>query len=49
MDKKGRGGGYPLTGVGMRRHRGNAAESEKGDATPDLLVKHLDATLATYV
>jgi hypothetical protein len=32
-----------------RRHRGEAAENEKGDATPDLLLKHPDATHATYV
>jgi hypothetical protein len=30
-----------------RRHRGEAAESEEGNATPDLLLKHPDATHAT--
>jgi len=29
--------------------RGEAAEGEKRDATPDLLFKHSDTTLATYV
>jgi hypothetical protein len=32
-----------------RRHQGEVAEDEKGDATPDLFLKHLDATFATYV
>jgi hypothetical protein len=32
-----------------RRHRGKAAEGEERNATPDLLLKHSDATLATYV
>jgi hypothetical protein len=31
-----------------RRHQGEAAESEERDATPDLLLKHPDAKLATY-
>jgi hypothetical protein len=31
------------------RHRGEVAESEEGDVIPDLLLKHLDATLAIYV
>ena len=48
IDKKERDGRYPLTGARMRRHRGDTAGSEKGDATPDLLLKHLDAALATY-
>jgi hypothetical protein len=31
-------------------HRGEATEGEEEeDATPDLLLKHSDATLATYV
>jgi hypothetical protein len=34
--------------TGVRR-RGEAAENEERDATPDLLLKHSDATLATYV
>ena len=32
-----------------RRQRDKAAESKDGDATLDLLLKHLDATFATYV
>jgi hypothetical protein len=32
-----------------KRHRSEAAEGEEGDATPDLLLKQRDATLATYV
>jgi hypothetical protein len=32
-----------------RRHQGEAVEGEEVDATPDLLLKHLDTTLATYV
>jgi hypothetical protein len=33
----------------IRRHQSEAAESEEGDATPDILLKHTDTTLATYV
>ena len=43
------GGGGRLANTRRRRHRGKAAESEKGDATADLLLKHRDTTLATYV
>jgi hypothetical protein len=32
-----------------RRHRSEATKSEDRDATPDLLLKHPDATFATYV
>jgi hypothetical protein len=32
-----------------RGTRRQAAEGEEGDATPDLLLKYLDATLATYM
>jgi hypothetical protein len=32
-----------------RRYRGETAEGEERDATPDLLLKHSDATLVTYV
>jgi len=32
-----------------RRHQGEATEGEEEDATPDLLLKHLDATLVTHV
>ena len=42
------GGGCP-TSARRRRHRGETAESEDGDATPDLLLKHPGATLTTYV
>jgi hypothetical protein len=39
-----------LAGVGRRRrHRDEAAESEDGDATHDLLLKHPDATFITYI
>jgi hypothetical protein len=31
------------------RNQGETVESEKEDATSDLLLKHPDATLATYV
>jgi hypothetical protein len=33
----------------MRRHQGETAENEEGDAAPDLLLKHSDTTLATYI
>jgi hypothetical protein len=33
----------------VRRHQGEVVEDEEGDATPDLLLKHPDTTLATYV
>jgi hypothetical protein len=33
----------------MRRLRDEGAESEEGDATADLLLKHPDATLVTYI
>ena len=36
-------------GARRRRHRGEATKIEEGDATLDLLLKHLDATLTTYV
>jgi hypothetical protein len=31
-----------------RRHQGETAENKVGDATPDLLLKYLDTTLAIY-
>jgi hypothetical protein len=31
-----------------RRHQGEAAENEERDATPDLLLKYPDTTLAIY-
>jgi hypothetical protein len=43
------GGGCPAGAERRRRHRGMATNSEEGDATPDLLLKYSDATLATYV
>jgi hypothetical protein len=41
--------GCPVDTGSKRIHRGEAAESEEGDATPYLLLKHPDATLETYV
>ena len=35
-----------LTDAGMRTHRDEAAKDEEEDTTPDLLLKHPDATLA---
>jgi hypothetical protein len=32
-----------------RRHQDKAAEGEEGDATTNLLLKHPDTTLVTYV
>jgi hypothetical protein len=32
-----------------RRHRDEAAESDDGDTTYNLLLKHPDATFTTYV
>jgi hypothetical protein len=49
IEKEGRGGGCPAGAGRRRRHRGVATNSEEGDATPDLLLKHPDATLAIYV
>jgi hypothetical protein len=49
--REGEGGGCPA-GVGRRRrHRGETIEGEKGDVTPDLLLKYSDSDvkLATYV
>jgi hypothetical protein len=43
------GGGRCLAGAERRRHRNETAESEKRDATFDILLKHPDATLTTYV
>jgi hypothetical protein len=44
----GKDGGCSV-GTGRRRHQDEAAKDEEGDATPDLLLKYLNATLATYV
>jgi hypothetical protein len=41
--------GCPADAGKRRRHRGEVAEGEEGDVIPDLLLKNLDATLATYV
>ena len=38
-----------LTHGQRRRHRGEATEGKERGATPDLLLKHSDAILATYV
>jgi hypothetical protein len=43
------GGGGGCSAGAERRHRGEAAEAEKRDATPNLLLKYSDTTLATYV
>jgi hypothetical protein len=43
------GGGGCLADAQKRRHRGEATQSKERDATPDLLLKYSDATLATYV
>jgi hypothetical protein len=44
------GGSGCLTGAGRRRrYRGKATEAEERDTTPDLLLKHSDTTLTTYV
>jgi hypothetical protein len=32
-----------------RRHRGEAAKGKEEDATPDLLLKHPNEMIATYV
>jgi hypothetical protein len=50
IEKRGRGRWKPS----WRLERGGDTEarqqkSDEGDATSDLLLKHLDATLATYV
>jgi hypothetical protein len=42
-------GGCPASARRRRRHRDEAAEGEERDTTPDLLLKHSDATLATYI
>jgi hypothetical protein len=50
IEKRGRGRRMPTGGDGRRRrHQGETAESGDGDATPYLLLKHPDATFATYV
>jgi hypothetical protein len=50
FEKRGRGRWMPADGDGRRRrHRGEASKSKDRDATPDLLLKHPNATFATYV
>jgi hypothetical protein len=48
IEKMGRGWWMPA-GIERRRHQGEVAESEDGDVTPNLLLKHLDATFVTYI
>jgi hypothetical protein len=45
--REGGGGGCSTSAKRRRRHRGEAVEGEEGVATPNLLLKHSDATLAT--
>jgi hypothetical protein len=47
--RRGGGGGCPARAAGRRGHRDEATESDEGDATSDLLLKHPDTILATYV
>jgi hypothetical protein len=48
--EKRRGGDECPVGTGRRRrHGGEAEESKEGDTTPDLRLKHLNTTVATYV
>ena len=47
--KGGEGSGCPADVGRRRRHQGEATKGKEGDAAPDLFLKHLDATLATYV
>jgi len=46
--RAGEGGGCPA-GAEKRRHRGEAAEDEEGDATPGLLLKHPNETFEIYI
>jgi hypothetical protein len=39
----------PTSRRGGRKHRGEAVEGEKGEVTPDLLLKHPNETFTTYV
>jgi hypothetical protein len=32
-----------------RRHRGETTKDDEGDATPDLILKHPNETVATYI
>jgi hypothetical protein len=47
--RRGGGGVRCAAGAGRRRNRGEVAESEEKNVTPDLLLKHSDTTLATYI
>jgi hypothetical protein len=50
IEKRGRGSGCLADARRRRRrHRGEAGEDEVGDATPGLLLKHVDKTFATYI
>jgi hypothetical protein len=48
-EKRGRGGGCPAGTGGGRDTYARQQKNEEGDAIPDLLLKHQNATLATYV
>jgi hypothetical protein len=47
--REGGGGGCPAGTGGGRDIYARQQKSEEGDAIPDLLLKHQNATLATYV
>jgi hypothetical protein len=49
LRKEREGGGCPAGAEGGRDTDARQQKSEEGGATPDLLLKHLDATLATYI
>jgi hypothetical protein len=48
IEKRWRGRRMPADAE-RRRHRGEVGKSEEGYATLDLLLKHPNATLATYI
>jgi hypothetical protein len=45
------GGGdvCPASAERRRRHRGETTKGDEGDVTPNLLLKHPDTILATYI
>jgi hypothetical protein len=49
LRREGGSGGCPTSVARRRRHRGETAEGEEEDVTPDLLLKHSNAVLATYI
>jgi hypothetical protein len=49
LRREGGGGGCPTSVRRRRRHRDETVEGKEGDATPDLFLKHSDATLVIYV